>query len=763
MSTPNDESLSVTVPTLRQRSYEMIGSPPRQLRVGDVLGKLLLTHAMGEGATGKVFRALHQTLKIPVAVKILHSAELERDPTLHHQLRSEAQLLAQLNHPNIIRVWDFEDNADLPYIVLEIVEGLSLADLLAQTGRLSPRHALDLILPVADGLAAAARLGIIHRDVKPANILMTRDRVPKLVDLGVAIAVSGDRVERLASDSGRLIDIVGTPAYMAPEQFLAPDTVDHRSDIYSLGVTFYQALTGRLPYEGATPRAVLMNKLQREFVPAHVLVHGLPVAVSEVLLRMMQKDPNDRFESYEELLAALKALRVVLAEDPQTLPPTNPDRPPSILNSPQPMRMPSEADTALACGTTRVSRAEQAATLFKEAQFAARAGDKVRGAELLRRVTRLNRKDEKAWLWLAGLSDVPLEKIEALNRVLELNPGHERAQAALKVVALHTGIAEFRAGNRQRAQELLTRATQLDPTQEMSWLWLAKVADKPSDALTALNRALAINPNNARARAGLDWYQAQVNAEPPCPLCRTTSPRGTTSCRACGALLTLADLPVWQARLPMAADRLQRAAARFEAVLLKRPDAPTHLAMALVFLNGKMFDRAAHHLRSALQREDRQNAKASDRETRRLVETLLWQIEEAPSSGKFERPAAVLGTILIVDDSPTVRKVVAKALKEYGYRVIEAADGSAALACLQEERPDLVLLDIRLPGLDGYQVCRKIREQKEFAHLPVMLLSEEDRFLDRWRGRWAGASDYLLKPIHPEILVQIIARHCRRK
>jgi serine/threonine protein kinase/CheY-like chemotaxis protein len=762
MRTPNAESLPVTIPSLGERSFETACPAVRQLRAGDTLGKLLLTDAMGEGATGKVFRALHQTLNIPVAVKILHSAELERDPTLHHQLRREAQLLAQLNHPNIVRVWDFEDNPDLPYIVLEIVEGLSLADLIDQTGRLSPRHALDLILPVADGLAAAARLGIIHRDVKPANILMSRDRVPKLVDLGVAIAFGAEPVVRLASDSGRMVEIVGTPAYMSPEQFLAPDTVDHRSDIYSLGVTFYHAITGRLPYEGTTPRSVLMNKVQSDFTPADQLVHGLPLAVSDVLSRMMQKDPDDRFERYDELLAALRSLRLVLTDDPQSQPSTKPDRPSSIPGRARPPS-PGDADTAVAGDTTRVSRAEQGARLVREAQFASKSGDKARGAELLRRATRLDRTNEKAWVWLAKLSDVPQEKYEALNRVLELKPEHEKALAALKVVSLNAGIAASRAGNRKRAQELLTHATKLDPGQELAWLWLAKVADKPSDALIALKRAQEINPHNERTRAGLEWYQAQVNAEPPCPLCLTPSARGTASCPACGALLTFADLPVWQARLPVAADRLQRAAARFETVLLKRPDAATHLNSALVFLNGKMFDRAAHHLRAALQRDEREPTKQCEPETRRLAETLLWQMEEAPSSGKTERPAGLQGTILIVDDSPTVRKVVVKALKEYGYRVVEASDGSAALACLQEERPDLVLLDIFMPGLDGYQVCRKIREQKEFVNLPVILLPEGERFSDRLRGRWAGASDYLPKPFHPEVLVQIIAKHCSRK
>src|SRR5262249_10308670 len=142
------------------------GAPKRLAEVGQLLGKCLLTERIGQGSSGVVFRARHQTLNVSVAVKVLHIAG---ESSIYCQLKSEARLLAQLNHPNIVRVWDFEDDPELPYLVLEYVEGQSLSDLIQRDGRLKPLRAIGIIGQIADGLAAAQRLGIVHRDVKPAN------------------------------------------------------------------------------------------------------------------------------------------------------------------------------------------------------------------------------------------------------------------------------------------------------------------------------------------------------------------------------------------------------------------------------------------------------------------------------------------------------------------------------------------------------------------------------------------------------------------
>src|SRR5262249_626153 len=148
------------------------------------------------------------------------------------ELKREAQVLARLNHPNIVRVWDYEDHPKYPCLILELIEGLSLGELIEQSGRLRLNRATDLILQSAEGLAAAHKLGVIHRDVKPANILIGKDGIAKVADFGLAFLSTRELLET-EEQTPDPKGVVGTPAYMAPEQFLAPAKVDHRSDIYS--------------------------------------------------------------------------------------------------------------------------------------------------------------------------------------------------------------------------------------------------------------------------------------------------------------------------------------------------------------------------------------------------------------------------------------------------------------------------------------------------------------------------------------------------
>lgn len=275
-------------------------------RIGCIIGKCLLTELVGRGATGVVFRGLHRSLNIPVAVKVLHLGGLEHDASIRQQLRSEARLLAQLNHPHVVRVWDFDDEGAFPYLILEYVEGLSLAELIQQSGRLRWDRAREVISQVARGLAAATKLGIIHRDVKPANILLSRDGAAKLGDLGLAVVASTSALAQAGAASSET-GMAGTAAYMSPEQARG-ESIDHRSDIYGLGATLYHAITGRLPFIGRSRMEVIMKHAREQPVPPHELVPELPPGVSTVLSRMLAKDPNDRFANYEELQKGLDSL-----------------------------------------------------------------------------------------------------------------------------------------------------------------------------------------------------------------------------------------------------------------------------------------------------------------------------------------------------------------------------------------------------------------------------------------------------------------------
>jgi serine/threonine protein kinase len=265
-----------------------------ELEPGQILGKCLILEPLGRGKMGSVYKARHTTLNIPVAVKVLHS---HQDPGDLQRFQNEARLLAQLNHPNLIRVWDFEDDPRYPYLVLEYVEGPTLADEIRVMGRLPASRAVSIIGQIADGLAAAHRVGIVHRDVKPSNILLTPEGRAKLVDMGLALVVEPEH----SMSRGVL---AGTLAYMAPEQSLG-QPVDHRADMYSLGATFYHAVTGEMPFTGATPADVLRQHVSGRLTPACEKVPSLPKPVCDVIERMMAKSPADRYQSADELFGDL--------------------------------------------------------------------------------------------------------------------------------------------------------------------------------------------------------------------------------------------------------------------------------------------------------------------------------------------------------------------------------------------------------------------------------------------------------------------------
>lgn len=281
-------------------------------RVGTTLGRYLLTEWVGKGTTGNVFRALHPTLHIPVAIKVLHDIR-GASTELQMQLKAEARLLARLNHPQIVRVYDFEAHPRYPYLVLEHVNGPTLAELIEQSGRVQPSPAVRIVRQLAHALAAAHRLGVVHRDIKPANVLLTRLGEVKLADLGLATV----RRNSLLQEEGPVpADArVGTACYIAPELLESNSGADERSDIYSLGATFYHALTGLPPFR-ATSVWQVMEQVRKAPPPdPRDLVPNIPSALAELVMRMLAKDPTARPVSFTGLLDEL-----ALAQDHADIP-----------------------------------------------------------------------------------------------------------------------------------------------------------------------------------------------------------------------------------------------------------------------------------------------------------------------------------------------------------------------------------------------------------------------------------------------------------
>jgi serine/threonine protein kinase len=270
-------------------------------RVGTVLGRCILTEKVGEGGSSVVFRALHRSLNVQVAVKVLTPADPQRDRRIRELMAAEARMLARLSHPHIVRVLDFDDEARHPYLILEYMDGLDLGELINGSGAVRPDRAVRVALAVAEGLGFALGHGVIHRDVKPGNILLARDGNVKLADLGLA-AFEGDTES--AAGAGRPF-AVGTPAYMAPEQ-VCGGPVDHRSDIYSLGVTLYHALAGRLPFEAADRSEMMRRHLDDTPAPLSAVMPGLDPGLCALVHLMMAKNPAARPQEYADLISALR-------------------------------------------------------------------------------------------------------------------------------------------------------------------------------------------------------------------------------------------------------------------------------------------------------------------------------------------------------------------------------------------------------------------------------------------------------------------------
>ncbi len=293
--------------------------------IGRILGAYRIVEKIGEGGMGAVYRATHQRLGREAAIKVLPRQLLDDHPQFAQRFFVEARTAAQINHPNIVQVHDAGEQEGLHFIAMEFVKGVSLKQRLETRGALDEREGLKIVLQAARGLADAAKRNVIHRDIKPANLMINDKGAVKIADFGLAKDLESDVS---VTQSGQ---ILGTPAYMSPEQGEA-ETVDFRTDIYSLGVTFFEILTGAQPFQGDTPVAVLMKHCTSPVPDPRTLRTELSEPIAGIIMKMMAKKPADRYASYDELLAALrkaaKALRAASAPPPER-PPTPPPRKPA--------------------------------------------------------------------------------------------------------------------------------------------------------------------------------------------------------------------------------------------------------------------------------------------------------------------------------------------------------------------------------------------------------------------------------------------------
>jgi len=252
---------------------------------------------------GQVYLAEQASLKRRVAVKILRS-DLASNEISRKRFRAEAEAVARLSHANIVQLYQFHDETTPHYMVLEYVDGRNLRDYLARKGPPDLPLALSIIWQVTSALQQAAELGIVHRDIKPENILLTKKGEVKVADFGLSRMLLANSDAKHLTQTGITM---GTPLYMAPEQVEGKPT-DHRTDIYSLGVTCYHLLAGQPPFEGENAFAVALQHVQREPVPLEAMRPDLPPALCALVHKMLAKKPEDRPQSAGEILRQLKLL-----------------------------------------------------------------------------------------------------------------------------------------------------------------------------------------------------------------------------------------------------------------------------------------------------------------------------------------------------------------------------------------------------------------------------------------------------------------------
>ncbi len=257
---------------------------------------------IGAGAMATVFKARQLSLDRIVAVKVLPK-KLGADPQFVDRFYKEGRAAARLNHNNIVQAIDVGEAGGYHYFAMEFIEGKTVYDDLAANRVYSEREALDIIIQVARALEHASVRGFVHRDVKPKNIMLTRDNVAKLADMGLARETADRKAAR--DEAGRAY---GTPYYISPEQIRGELNIDFRADMYSLGATFYHMVTGRVPFEGQTPAAVMHKHLKEPLIPPDHLVPTLSTGVGEVIERMMRKRPEERYESMSDLIRDLEAI-----------------------------------------------------------------------------------------------------------------------------------------------------------------------------------------------------------------------------------------------------------------------------------------------------------------------------------------------------------------------------------------------------------------------------------------------------------------------
>lgn len=273
-----------------------VGGYRMALAEGQQLGQYKIIGQIGHGGMATIYQAYHARLDRYVAIKVLHQGFLQ-DPNFLARFEREAQIVAKLEHPNIVPIYDFADVNGQPYLVMKYVAGQTLKAINTQHG-VSLNEILRIMPPIASALDYAHRSGVLHRDIKPSNIIIGDDGTPYLTDFGLA------RMAQLGESTLSADVMLGTPNYISPEQAMGRKDVDARTDLYSLGVVLYELVTGQVPFSADTPYAVIHDHIYSQLPAPSSINPEIPPQVEAVLIKSLAKNPDDRYSSAGEMMTA---------------------------------------------------------------------------------------------------------------------------------------------------------------------------------------------------------------------------------------------------------------------------------------------------------------------------------------------------------------------------------------------------------------------------------------------------------------------------
>ena len=268
------------------------------MQSGQLIGQYQIVEPLGQGAMAAVYKAYHPRLNRYVAIKMIHKAHMGEHSSIS-RFEREAQIVAALEHPNIVPVYDFAEHDGQPYLVMKLIEGCTLKELL-RDGPLELTDIIRLLPPLADALDYAHAQGVLHRDIKPSNIILDLRETPYLTDFGLArLVASGEST--MSKDM-----LLGTPNYISPEQAKGDQELDKRTDLYSFGCVLYELLVGKVPYSSGTPMSIIHDHIYEPLPLPSTVNPQIPRQLEAVLLRALAKDPDDRYQSATSMVAALR-------------------------------------------------------------------------------------------------------------------------------------------------------------------------------------------------------------------------------------------------------------------------------------------------------------------------------------------------------------------------------------------------------------------------------------------------------------------------